>query len=101
MSPWNILSASLTLADVAKSIYTSIKKDKKPEAGKAAETSAIDDIYKKIEMLAQAEVKQAELIAQLAEQVKLNNTRARTAILLSVIAFLLSAACLIVLLIKF
>lgn len=94
MLPWSqIIGAGFVLADVAREIYNSTKKNK--EKGSTAE------LNQRIELLEINQLKQAELLSQMAEQNKILLKQVRSNFLIAVVALVASLICLVLIAIKF
>lgn len=86
MLPWGqIISAGFTIADVARGIYNSTKKNK--------EKGGTIELHQRVELLETTQLKQAELITQMAEQNKLLVKQVRGYFILTIFALIISLIC--------
>ena len=84
---WNIISKGATIAEIAKQIYTTIKKE---TPSSPPPTGDLSDLYARMAYLEKNEVRQAELIKQMAEQNNAVAKKAQNAFLFAVIATILA-----------
>ncbi|CAN5165537.1 hypothetical protein BH23BAC1_BH23BAC1_40490 [soil metagenome] len=74
MIPWiKLLTTGANVAEIAREIYVTVKRNKKEITG--TNDPSISDLYIKIQLLEDNELKQASLITQMAEQQRILTNR--------------------------
>ncbi len=92
---WNIISNGAVIADIAKQIYTSIKTDKAKGSQDSPNESNIGNLQLRIDYLEKNEIRQAELVKQLAENTNAIAKKAQNAFILAIISTIIAAGSII------
>jgi hypothetical protein len=84
---WKIITNGATIAEVARQIYNTLTKDK---ASAPSSSGDFRDLYQRLEFLEKNEIRQAELIKRMAEQMNELSTKAKNASTLAIISIVIA-----------
>jgi len=79
----NWIAAGLSIAEIAKEIYKSVKNNKEKQTAKPPDFSP-DGLIKRMTDIETSQLKQAELLSNMADQVKLLTNRLRLLMLICI-----------------
>ncbi|HYG38786.1 MAG TPA: hypothetical protein VD908_09210 [Cytophagales bacterium] len=85
---WKLISNGATIVDLARQVYTTLNKDK---AASAPNSTDVHDVMNRINYLEKNEIRQAELIKRMAEQINALTSKIRTATILAIISSIIAA----------
>jgi hypothetical protein len=85
---WKLISNGATIAELAKTIFNTVSKDK---ATAPPPSNDIRDLLYRLDYLEKNEVKQAELIKRMAEQMNDMSSKIKTANILAIISIIVAA----------
>ncbi len=88
---WNIISNGAVIADIAKQIYTSIKTEKTKASTGGPKDNNIDTLLLRIDYLEKNEIRQADLIKQMAENTNAIAKKAQNAYILAIISAIIAS----------
>lgn len=88
MAWWNLIANGATIADLARQVFNALNKDK---AASSPNSLDIRDVVNRINNLEKNEIRQAELIKRMAEQIQALSSKVQTATILAIISMVLAA----------
>jgi hypothetical protein len=84
---WKILTNGATIAEVARQIYNTLTKDKTAPPPPSGD---FRDIYQRLDFLEKNEIRQAELVKRIAEQMNELSTKTKNANTIAIISIIIA-----------
>jgi hypothetical protein len=84
---WKLITNGATIAELARQIYNTLAKDK---ASSPPPSGDFRDLYQRLDFLEKNEIRQAELIKRMAEQMSELSTKAKNANTLAIISVMIA-----------